>query len=107
LPLTVSVPIEPPGETMPPEFTTLPRIVPCPDSVPPLCTVTSEPPSTVFGLLAVPTTRLPPEIVVVPVKPASLPVRFQVAPTVLKVVNPVNCVPSRPRLKVPVPLPPS
>ena len=65
-PLTVSVPMESPGVTMPPDSTsTLPPIVPWPRSVAPPSTVTL-PPSVAPLPALLPTTRVPALIVVPP-----------------------------------------
>jgi len=75
LPLTMlSVPIEPPGLTVPPLLATLPKIEPWPESTPPVTTVT-DPPRTAFGEATLPTCNAPPDTSVVPAKATLLPAR--------------------------------
>src|SRR5580704_4391944 len=65
LPPIVSVPMDPPGVTIPLTLLTDPPIVPCPAKVPAEPTVIL-PPRLAAGLLASPTSRMPPVIEVVP-----------------------------------------
>jgi hypothetical protein len=65
LPPIVSVPMDPPGVTIPLTLLTDPPIVPCPAKVPAEPTVIL-PPRLAAGLLASPISRMPPVIEVVP-----------------------------------------
>ncbi len=76
--------------------------VPNPDNIPPVKVTAPE--MVALGVASVPTCKLPPLIVQLLVL---LPVACQVPPITLNVLNPVYCVPSVSRLKLPVPVPPS